>query len=144
MSQFVRFQVSDPDKFQALRRLFLEVRKDKEIDHFRTPDDWIDLIPTEVRARFYWPSAPERERWLSVRSTTPISVGMPDSYLGRRWNFYSVFEAFENGEYSLLECEMTDKTTAEMRIEAWAYPYGGVGCLIALAEAFGFGGPGRE
>ena len=55
-----------------------------------------------------------------------------------KWDFNRVFEAIEEGEYSVLGCELTEEMIAEMAIEPSAYPYGGVGPLIALVEAFGF------
>lgn len=49
-----------------------------------------------------------------------------------------MFEGVEHGEYDLLGCEMIQDGVAEMRIDPYAYPYGGLGPFIALAEAFGF------
>lgn len=49
-----------------------------------------------------------------------------------------MFEAFEEGEYDLIGCEMIGNGVAEIQIDPHAYPYGGVGPLIALVEAFGF------
>ena len=49
-----------------------------------------------------------------------------------------MFEAIQESEYDLLSCEMVGGGVAEMHIKPHAYPYGGVGPLIALAEAFGF------
>src|SRR4051794_6485468 len=55
-----------------------------------------------------------------------------------RWDFYRVFESIEEGEYGLLGCERVSDTVGELRIDTYSYPYGGVGALIALAEAFRF------
>ena len=63
---------------------------------------------------------------------------MPSAQLGRGWNFYRIFESFENGKYALVSCKMREPDIAEMRIDAWAFPYRGVGPLVALAVAYGF------
>lgn len=129
-AQFVRFRVNNPERFAALQTLFNEVKKDKDAEEFREPED--------VKPNFSWPTQTQRQDWLERRPYTPIAVCPPQYQFSQRWDFYRVFEAFEDGEYSLLTCDMTGKDTAEMRIDTWAYPYGGVGCMIALAEAFEF------
>lgn len=95
-------------------------------------------MPDEIKGQFSWPTPEERERWLAARDSTPIAIPSPSHQIGVRWDFYRVFEAIEESEYDLLRCEMVDHGVAEMQIEPQAYPYGGVGPLIALAEAFGF------
>jgi hypothetical protein len=96
------------------------------------------LYPDEIKPNFHWPTDQERQEWQERRPYTPIAISPPQHQLSQRWNFYRIFEAFEDGEYDLLSCEMTAPDVAEMRIETWAYPYGGLGCMIAMAEAFGF------
>jgi hypothetical protein len=66
-------------------------------------------------------------------------VSNPDQQLGARWDFYRVFESFEEGDYVVLGCERVGGATGELRINpCFGYPYGGVGPLIALSEGFGF------
>jgi hypothetical protein len=134
----VRFSVSDRQRFAALRALFAEIKRDKEGGLFRDPAEWVPLVPDEVKGRFSWPTREERERWLRVRDSTPIAIPAPSEQLGAEWDFYRVFEAIEESEYDLLGCELVADAVAEMQINPDAYPYGGVGPLIALAEAFGF------
>ncbi len=95
-------------------------------------------MPDDIKGSFSWPTPEERERWLAVRDSTPIAVPAPAQQLGAAWDFYRVFEAIEDSEYDVLGCEMVGVGIAELRIDPHAYPYGGVGPLIALAEAFGF------
>jgi hypothetical protein len=49
-----------------------------------------------------------------------------------------VFEAIEESEYDVLDCVLSEPSVGELRIDPHAYPYGGVGPLIALAEGYGF------
>jgi hypothetical protein len=60
-----------------------------------------------------------------------------DKTSGLTWDFDSLIHAFVNGEYNLLSCEMMQNGKARLNIYSLAYPYGGVGCMVALVEAFG-------
>jgi hypothetical protein len=134
----VRFSVNNSERFKALRSLYVEIKRDKDAGEFRDPEEWVRLVPDDIKGRFFWPTREDREKWLSVRDSTPIEVPSPSQQLGSEWDFYRVFEAIEEGEYDVLGCEMVSEGAAQMCIEPHAYPYGGVGPLIALAEAFGF------
>jgi hypothetical protein len=134
----VRFAVNNPRRFQTLRSLYAEIKRDKETQQFRDPGNWVKLVPDEIKGKFSWPTSEERERWLAVRDSTLIAIPSPSQQLGAAWDFYRVFEAIEESEYDVLGCEMVGEGIAEMQINPHAYPYGGVGPLIALAEAFGF------
>jgi hypothetical protein len=96
------------------------------------------LVPDQVKSRFLWPTIDERDQWLAVRDSTPIAVPDLREQLGAGWDFFRVFESIEECEYNLLACEAVGEGIAEMRINPQAYPYGGVGALIALIEGFGF------
>ena len=49
-----------------------------------------------------------------------------------------MIDAFQNGEYELRGCELAGPNNGRLEFFALAYPYGGVGCMVALIEAFGF------
>lgn len=134
----VRFAFGDADRFEQLARLVDAVREDKAADEPRPPEDWKAFVPDEVKAGFRWPHDEERAAWLAVRARTPIAIGLPAEQLGSSWNFYAVFEAFDSGEYDVLGCERVADGIGEIVIDPHAYPYGGLGPFIALAEAFGF------
>src|SRR5262249_36864085 len=121
-----------------LAALYAEIKRDKDSGSFRDPSEWLALVPDAVKAQFDWPTPDERSRWLNVRASTPIAVPNPNQQLGARWDFYSVFESIEDCEYAVLGCERVADSAGELRIDTFSYPYGGVGALIALAEAFGF------
>jgi hypothetical protein len=96
------------------------------------------LVPEEVRGQFAWPTPKERQRWLAARDSALIAIPLPADLLGAKWDFYRVFEAIEDCDYDLLGCKLVGGGVAEMCIDPHGYPYGGVGSLIALVEAFGF------
>src|SRR5438128_232699 len=58
--------------------------------------------------------------------------------LQRKWDFGSMIDAFKDGEYELLSCEIISENRAIFRFMPWADPYGGTGCMQALVESFGF------
>jgi hypothetical protein len=134
----VRFSVNDLTRFEALRSLYAEVKRDQDSGRFRDPGEWVRLVPDEVKTRFSWPTAEEREHWLGIRNSVVVVVADPSRQLGAEWDFYRMFEAIEESEYDVLDCALVDSGVGELRINPHAYPYGGVGPLIALAEAFGF------
>ena len=134
----IRFAVNNPMRFETLRLLYAEVKRDKDAGQFRDPLEWVQIVPDEIRGRFLWPTTEDRSQWLAARDSTIVVVPDPSHQIGSRWDFYRVFEAIEESEYDLLGCAMVGEGVAEMQIDPHAYPYGGVGPLIALAEAFGF------
>ncbi|QVL33940.1 hypothetical protein KIH39_08540 [Telmatocola sphagniphila] len=134
----VRFAVNNLDRFEILCSLYVELRRDKNSGHFRDPVEWVQHVPDEVKARFSWPTPDERAHWLDIRNSTVIAIPEPFEQLGANWDFYRVFEAIEESEYDVLDCVLVEPGFGELRINPHAYPYGGVGPLIALAEAFGF------
>ncbi len=134
----VRFAVPDVQRFEVLRRIFVEAKKDKDAGAFRDAKAWEALFPEDIKAGFTWISDQEREEWAAVRDSTVMAIPEPADQLGGVWVFDRVFEAIEESEYTLLSCELVEEGVAEMRIDPHAYPYGGVGPFIALAEAFGF------
>jgi hypothetical protein len=134
----VRFTVNNSERFEALCALYAEVKKDKDAGQFRDPVEWARLVPHEVKAQYSWPTPEERSHWLGIRNSVVIAIPDPSRQLGAEWDFYRVFEAIEESDYDVLGCELIEPGVGELRIDPHAYPYGGVGPLIALAEGFGF------
>jgi hypothetical protein len=134
----VRFTVHDLQRFKTLQALYAEVKRDKDTEKFRDPESWVRLVPDEIKYRFSWPTPEQRKHWLGIRNSVVIAIPEPSEQLAAMWDFYRVFEAIEESEYEVLGCELVGVSVGEMHINPHAYPYGGVGPLIALAEAFGF------
>jgi hypothetical protein len=134
----VRFEVTDRERFASLQALFREIKRDKDAETFRDAQSWVAWVPDYAKAQFDWPDDQEREKWAAKRAETPIRIAPPEDQIGSRWVFDRVFESVEESEYTLLTCEMVDATHAEIQIDPWSYPYGGVGPFVALVEAFGF------
>lgn len=134
----VRFSVNDQQRYQILRSIYAEVKRDKDAGNFRAPELWVQMVPDDIKSNFSWPTLEQRKHWLTIRNSVVTAIPNPSYQLSTLWDFYRVFESIEEGEYDVLECELIELGVAELRINPHAYPYGGVGPLIALAEAFGF------
>lgn len=134
----VRFAVNDQQRFTILKALFAEIKRDKDAGEFRDPAMWVGLVPDDLKVKFSWCSPEERERWLEVRNSVVTFVPEPSDQLGSEWDFFRVFEAIEESEYDLQNCELVEPEIGEIHVNPHAYPYGGLGPFIALAEALGF------
>jgi hypothetical protein len=139
MEEFgVRFRVIDPFRFQQFCSLFNEIKKDKDTGNFRAPEMWLSCVPNDVKDALILLTSEERDEWQQVRSETVVRVPSPSDSIGRTWVFDRVFESIEECEYSLLRCQMVAADVAEIHVDPYGYPYGGVGAWIVLVEAFGF------
>jgi hypothetical protein len=138
MSEFIEFTVNNPERFERLRRVFLELKKDKDADHFRAEEEWPRYFDNEALDHFHWPTPEERSRWKVESQHRPILIMPTEMTSGLQWDFFSMIDAFQNGEYELRTCELIGPTKGRLEFYALAYPYGGVGCIVALIEAFGF------
>jgi hypothetical protein len=121
----------------ALQRLFAELKKDKDADEQRPNEEWLSFFDVEAVDYFFQPLEKKR---IPTSEELQYSFTTEDLYESRRepnWDFDSVIEAFFAGEFNLLECENLNNEKGRLTFHVWAYPYGGVGCMVALIEAFG-------
>ena len=137
MSEFVDFLITSPERFAALHRVFTELKHDKDAGDWRSSEDMLKLFDAESLNHFYWPPDDVRRQRREDLRTRPIILTPTEQATGLTWDFDSLMDAFINGEYNLLSCEMAGPGKARMSFYALAYPYGGVGCIVALIEAFG-------
>jgi hypothetical protein len=100
----VRFYANNSQRFKALQSLYVEIKLDKDAGQFRDQEQWVRLVPDDIKGRFFWPTREDREKWLSVRDSTLIAISSPSEQLGSIWDFYRVFEAIEEGE-----CESSEE-----------------------------------
>lgn len=139
MEEFgIRFRVTEASRFQQFCSLFNEIKQDKDAEDFRDLNMWFNLVPDDVKSAFNLLTSKDRSEWQNLRIGTIVKIASPAEQIGETWVFDRVFESIEEGDYSLLSCQMVEADIAEIHIDPYGYPYGGVGALIALAEAFGF------
>ncbi len=139
MSEYIEFAVTDYQRFEDLQRVFHKLKNDKDEENVADDEEYLPLFDEEARKFFRWSTPEEDALWAKHWAATPIEARWTDPSLNRGWDFGSMIDAFKNGEYSLLSCEMVGPNIARLNFYALAYPYGGTGCLQALVESFGFG-----
>lgn len=144
MSEFIEFTVNDTGRFLVLQKVFYEIKHDKDAEDWRSSDELLQLFDAESLSHFYWPDKDERLQRLENLRTRPTIIAATEDATGATWDFDSLIDALVNGEYELKSCEMVAPTHARLNFYALAYPYGGVGCMVALIEAFDFTVTGIE
>jgi hypothetical protein len=138
MSEYIEFNVDDAGRFVRLATIFVEIKKDKDSNNFRPDEDWPQLFDAESHSRFHWPTKDERNQRLEDIRTRPTRIMPTEQMPGMYWDFFCMIDAFKDGEYELKSCDQIAPGKARMQFHSLAYPYGGVGCMVALIEAFGF------
>jgi hypothetical protein len=137
--EFIEFAVDDATRFATLCAAFTVLKHDKEAEVFRDEEDWLLLFDDAALAHFWWPTAEEQAVHVARWHATPVEQRLSDaSYWPPSWDFLSMIDAFKNGDYALLACRMIDDGRARLEFSAYAYPYGGTGCMNMLITAFGF------
>jgi hypothetical protein len=138
MSEYVEFRVHSEERLQQLARVVAELHREKTGPVRRSVEELQAIFDQDVLQRFEWPAPRERAQRRMDLQTRPV-VEMPtESAAGSRWDFDSMIWSIMEAEYSLLGCERASNGAARLNFDALAYPYGGVGGLVALVEAFGF------
>jgi hypothetical protein len=147
MTQFVRFNVDNLDRFESLQQVFTKIQSIKNLDLESTADNLIvdydldrmrDLMPAEVRSNFIWPTTADELESHKLDKTQPLAIAPPGAFLGERWSLVRILDLIDRCEYSLARCDLVNPQTGEMHVDTWGYPYGGLNALIALIEGFGF------
>lgn len=137
-NEYLEFTVHDARRFDDLAAFFSRLKADKEGDGIQEPEDYLDCIDDAALAYFWWPSDEEHDAWIKAWYDTPAPERWMAEHLNRGWQFEAMIDAFANGEYLLQRCILIGPGIARLEFLAMAYPYGGVGCMQALIEAFGF------
>lgn len=137
MSEFIEFSIHSPERFAALQRAFAELKHDKNADTWRPRSELMKCFDAESLRHFHWFDEKERTLRLEELRTRPIAIAPTEESTGQAWDFDSLIFAFRNGEYMLVDCEMTEGEKGRLTFSAFSDPYGGVGCMVALVEAFG-------
>ena len=134
----IEFEVNNVERFRSLAHVFEELQKDKSAESFRGNSEWLRMFDEQARSHFWWPTEEEREAHFQLWQTTRVSRRLTDPRLQKPWDFGSMIEAFQNGEYALVSCRMISADRARLEFNPFAHPFGGTECMKALIEAFGF------
>jgi hypothetical protein len=138
MSEYVEFRVHSEERFRQLARVVIELRREKAGPVRRSPEELQAVFDEDALRHFEW-TAPEERARRRIDLDTRLVVETPtERAAGLRWDFDSMIWSIMEAEYVLLGCERVGSGAARLNFDALAYPYGGVGGLVALVEAFGF------
>jgi hypothetical protein len=138
MSQYIDFHFNDLVRFQRLANIFAQLKIDKDKNEFRPLEKWPELFDSASLKEFRWLTAAERMQQVHRFSVDLIKRLATQKNTPKQWDFFSMIDAFKDGEYKLIGCDQIAPGMARLEFEAFAYPYGGVGCMVALIESFGF------
>ena len=137
MALYVEFAYAEPEQRDSITRVVDALREAKRSGEFRDDSHWLAFFDDEARSTFWWPTPEELDSWQKRWFSTPPDQRLSDPALETPWDFGSMIEAFQNGDYDLLGCREVGDGLARIEFDAHAYPYGGTGCMHALIEAFG-------
>lgn len=135
---FVEFEFHDRERFKKLAAICLALRAAKLKEDFSDQKYWLEFFDGDALKHFWWPTEEEAKAYFDRWFSTPIPQRWNDPSLKKDWTFDSMIAAFENVEYVLGDCKLLDSNRGRITFEVWSYPYGGVGCIHALVESFGF------
>ncbi len=119
----VNFQLADSSRFEMLERVFGALREAKN-NHAIDADDesWRSYFDDDALSHFWNPTPHELADWTRRWDATPVEKRFTDPTLQTQWDFQSMIEAFQNGEYNLVRLIRTSENTGSLRFEALAYP----------------------
>jgi len=138
MSEYVEFVVHSEERLRQLQRVVVELQRGKTGADQGPPGDFERFFDQEALSHFTWPDSEQRAQRLHDLRTRLVVLTPTDQAVGQRWDFDSMVHAIMEAEYDLLGCEPSQGGRARLSFRALAYPYGDVGALVALVEAFGF------
>jgi hypothetical protein len=138
MSEFIEFRVHSEERLQQLARVLVELQREKTTPQRRSPDELQAIFDPDALRHFELPAPEERAQRRVDLHTRPVIETPTTTAAGLRWDFDSMIWSVMEAEYTLIGCERVASGAARLNFDALAYPYGGVGGLVALVEAFGF------
>lgn len=136
MGPHIHFRISNSNALAALEAFIARVAEGKKTNSFPPDDELIGFFDEEALSYFFEPSPAELKEWETEWFSTPLEQRHGNPALEPRWSFGSMVEAFANGDYELTGVGKGGNE-AFLQFNPLAYPYGGVGCMIAAIESLG-------
>jgi hypothetical protein len=133
----VTFGVASADALTALTAVLVEIKREKAEGTLRSGEKWRSYFTEEQLQTFWWPSEEELVVWQREWQATPVPDRFTEPKLRTRWDFDSMFEAIQNGEYDLIGLRRMEDGLVRLEFDPQACPFGGTESLQALVEAFG-------
>lgn len=135
---YVEFAVASDQGYQRLDAVVAALAVAKRTDDFKDDAHWLPYFNSEERSRFWWTTEAELREWSQRWEAAPVDRRLSDpAFQPPAWDFGSMIDAFRNGDYDLLGCQLRSPQVGRLEFEPFGRPLGGKGCMRALIEAFG-------
>ncbi len=134
----VQFELASSERFDLLHAVFVALR-DAKSGNFTDAEDpyWKAFFDPDSLNFFWWPTPMELQEWQQLWVSTPHELRLTESKLQKPWDFASMIDAFESGDYDLIELRRIDSGAGLLLFDPRGFPFGGTGCMRALIECFG-------
>ena len=142
--EYVEFSVESEAQLERLRAVVAALQSEKRGETRRSTAELEALFGPDTLEHFNRPGAAAREQRREELSTRVVIELPTEHSVSARWDFDSMIQAIKDGDYDLIGCDRLSDGRVQLRFFANGYPYGGVGALVALVEAFGFAVTGIE
>jgi hypothetical protein len=106
MSEYIEFAVTDHERLKALQSFFNKLKTDKDEENIGDDEQYLSLIDDSTRKCFRWSTPEENALWAEKCFSTSVETRFTDPLLKRGWDFGSMMDAFESGEYSMMEAAL--------------------------------------
>ena len=134
----VQFDLTSSERFGLLHTAFNALRDAKSGDFTDAEDPyWKTLFDSSALDFFWWPTPNELQEWQQLWDSTPHDLRLTEPKLQKPWDFASMIDAFECGDYDLIELRRNESGTGQLLFDPHGFPFGGTGCMRALIECFG-------
>ena len=133
----IYFNIVDEERFAMAVRAYDHIRQCKEAEKWpETDNEWKLYFDQQALSHFWWPTQEEKDDWARRWTATPVPQRFTEPSLKTPWDFMSMFDAFQNGEYTLLPIERVNPKSGILPFDPHSHPYGGTGCMQAFLESF--------
>ncbi|KQV88051.1 hypothetical protein [Pelomonas sp. Root1237] len=132
---FVEF--SSPDESSLLRTIacvnhVAALKRDDALDEKQMAQE----LSASERAFFWEPNPEELQEWNAFWFSTPLPQRHSPNMPTPGWSFGSMVESIASAEFDITGVA-TEGSKCYLTFEPESYPFGGVGCLVALLECLG-------
>jgi len=134
----VQFELSSNERFELLG-VAINALRDAKRGEFIDADDpyWKTFFDSDALSHFWWPTPEEFADWQRRWESTPPKKRLTDPSLIVPWDFASMIDAFECGDYDLIELRRDGSVNGQLIFDPGGFPFGGTGCMRAVIECFG-------
>ena len=134
----VQFSLASEDRFEMLNNVVVALRDAKTGEFTDAADPyWKTLFDDDALKNFWWPTPDELANWQHRWESTAPDKRLTDPKLQTPWDFASMIDAFECGDYDLIELRRSEDGSGQLLFDPHGFPFGGTGCMRALIECFG-------